>query len=119
MAESKGSANGSESSFAKIEKVVSSSLRSLPTETGDGTYVKGSTMTGLAKDLGHFGLKDVETLAEVAKNAVTGDPVDDREYIMERVIQVCLSRLAFDGSKCSYFDSLPLDYLQLPEMARN
>lgn len=84
-----GSANGKPNPLSQMEQVVSASLRPLPTETGDGTYVKGEAMTGFAKDIGHFGPKDVETLAEVAKSAVTGAPVNDREYIMERVIQVC------------------------------
>lgn len=83
------SATGKPNPLSQIAQVVSASLRPLPTETGDGTYVKGDTMTRFAKDLGHFGPKDVETLAEVAKSAVTGDALNDREYIMERVIQVC------------------------------
>lgn len=82
--------NGSESKIAQIEQVVAASLRPLPTETGDGTYVKQNTTTGIAKDLGHFHLKDVKTLVEVAKDAVTGEPWEDRDYIMERVIQVCV-----------------------------
>ncbi|KAJ5815526.1 hypothetical protein N7474_007303, partial [Penicillium riverlandense] len=80
--------NGLGSKISQIEQVVSASLKPLPTEMGDGTYVKESTTTGLAKDLGHIDLKDVKTLAEVAKSAVTGDPVNDREYIMERIIQL-------------------------------
>lgn len=83
-----GSANREGKRFSQIKQIVSASLRRLPTETGDGTYVKGNTMTGFAKDLGHFGSEDLETLAEVAKSAVTGAPVNDREYTMERVIQV-------------------------------
>ncbi|KAJ5160844.1 Psi-producing oxygenase A [Penicillium canariense] len=88
MVEQNNPANGGENPIAQIEQVVKASLRPLPTETGDGTYVKGSTTTGLAKDLSHVELKDVKTLAEVAKNAITGDPVNDREYIMERVVQL-------------------------------
>lgn len=83
-----GLANGGGSSLAQVEQVVKASLRSLPAETGDGTYVKYNTTTGLGQDLSHVDLKDVKTLAEVAKSAITGDPVNDREYIMERVIQV-------------------------------
>lgn len=60
----------------------------MPTETGDGTYVKKSQSTGVAKDLTHIDLNDVKTMVDVTKDGVTGQPVDDREYIMERVIQV-------------------------------
>ncbi|KAJ5662754.1 Psi-producing oxygenase A [Penicillium macrosclerotiorum] len=80
--------NGNGNPLAQVEKVVAASLRPLPTETGDGTYIKSNTTTGLAQDLGHFDLKDVKTLAEVAKSSITGDPVNDRQYIMERVIQL-------------------------------
>lgn len=80
----------SSSKIAQVEQVVSAALRPLPTQTGDGSYVQEPTVTGLAKDLLHFDLKDAKTLAEVAKTAVTGEAVNDRDYIMERVIQVCI-----------------------------
>jgi len=86
----KKSVNGNENPIAQIGGVIAASLRSLPTETGDGTYVKESTTTGIAKDVGHVDIKDLETMAVIAKDAITGDAVNDREYIMERVIQVCL-----------------------------
>ncbi|KAJ5102586.1 Psi-producing oxygenase A [Penicillium argentinense] len=80
--------NGDGNPIKKIEKVVEASLRPLPTETGDGTYVLNKKATGLAKDLGHIDLKDMKTLVDVAKSAVTGEPVNDRDYVMERVIQL-------------------------------
>jgi linoleate 8R-lipoxygenase/9,12-octadecadienoate 8-hydroperoxide 8R-isomerase len=75
--------------IAQIEQVVAAALRPLPTQTGDGSYVQTPIVTGLAKDLLHFDLKDVKTLADAAKTAVTGEDINDRDYIMERVIQVC------------------------------
>lgn len=77
-----------EKSISQIEQVISSSLRPLPTETGDGSYIKNPKTTGLAKDITHIDLDDVKTLVEAVKTGATGEPVDDREYIMERVIQV-------------------------------
>lgn len=74
--------------IAQVEQVVTAALRPLPTQTGDGSYVQTPNVTGLAKDLLHFDLKDAKTLAEVAKTAVTGEAMNDRDYIMERVIQV-------------------------------
>lgn len=82
--------SGSGSFLSRAETALEASLRPLPKETGDGTYVNGNTTTGLAKDLSHVDLKDVKTMAEVAKSAISGDPVNDKEYIMERVIQVSL-----------------------------
>ncbi|KAL4872959.1 Psi-producing oxygenase A [Aspergillus spectabilis] len=73
---------------SKIENAVSASLRPLPTETGNGTYITEPTQTGLVTDLGHVDLKDIRTLADVIKNAATGEPVNDKQYIMERVIQL-------------------------------
>ena len=80
--------SGISKSISQIEKVITSSFRSMPTETGDGTYVKKSQSTGLAKDLTHIDLSDVKTMVDVTKAGATGQPMDDREYIMERVIQV-------------------------------
>ncbi|KAJ5777550.1 Psi-producing oxygenase A [Penicillium odoratum] len=81
-------ANGIGTKISQIEQVIASSLRPLPKETGDGTYIKGATTTGVAKDLGNISLKEVKAIVEVAKDAVTGEPWKDREYIMERVIQL-------------------------------
>lgn len=83
-------ANGNGRLLSRVGDTLEASFRPLPTETGDGTYVNGDTSTGLSKDIGHFELKDAKTIADVAKSAISGDPVDDKEYIMERVIQVSL-----------------------------
>lgn len=80
--------NGIGSTISQLESAVSASLRPMPTETGDGTYIGDSSQTGLAKDLSHVDLGDVRTLVDVVKKAATGEPVDDKKYIMERVIQV-------------------------------
>lgn len=107
--------SNSSSKLAQIEQVVTAALRPLPTQTGDGSYVQEPTVTGLAKDLLHFDLKDAKTLAEVAKSAVTGEAVNDRDYIMERVIQVCVS------ARISYVLTLTLLQLAagLPSTSRN
>ncbi|KAF7720011.1 Psi-producing oxygenase A [Penicillium ucsense] len=80
--------NGDKTPMAQLEQVLKAALRPLPTETGDGTYVKDTKSTGLAKDLSHVDLVDIKTLADVAKNAITGETMNDRNYIMERVIQL-------------------------------
>ncbi|KAJ5669994.1 Psi-producing oxygenase A [Penicillium maclennaniae] len=71
-----------------LEQIVEASLRPLPTETGDGTYIKEEKSTGIIKDIPHLPIKDLEGLAVTAKSAITGDDVNDREYIMEQVIEV-------------------------------
>lgn len=84
----KGEKSKVEKSISQIEEVISASLRSMPTETGDGTYIKEPKTTGFAEDIPHLELDDVKTVVNVVKAGATGEPVDDREYIMERVIQV-------------------------------
>lgn len=84
----KSRTSGISKSIAQLEQVLSASFRSMPTETGDGTYVKKPQSTGLAKDLTHIDFSDAKTMVDVTKAGATGQPVDDREYIMERVIQV-------------------------------
>ncbi|KAJ5949253.1 Psi-producing oxygenase A [Penicillium verhagenii] len=81
-------ANGIGNKISQVEQVIASSLRPLPTETGDGTYIKEATTTGFLKDLGHINLKEVKGIVEVAKDAATGEPWNDRQYIMERVVQL-------------------------------
>jgi linoleate 8R-lipoxygenase/9,12-octadecadienoate 8-hydroperoxide 8R-isomerase len=76
-------------SFGQLQQVFHASSRPLPTQTGDGSYVKTPPKpTGLASDLPHVNLKEVEALVEIAKDAATGDPQNDKDYIMERVIEV-------------------------------
>ncbi|KAL4953119.1 Psi-producing oxygenase A [Aspergillus filifer] len=80
--------NGLGNTISQVENIVAASLRPLPTETGNGTYIAKPTQTGLIQDLPHVDLADVRTLVDVVKNAATGQPIDDNKYIMERVIQL-------------------------------
>lgn len=88
QANGKPDTNGFEETFSQIEQAVSASLRPLPTETGDGTYIKDKSPTGLIQDIRNIDLSDIGTIVDVIKNAASGSPIDDREHIMERVIQV-------------------------------
>ncbi|KAE8349730.1 heme peroxidase [Aspergillus coremiiformis] len=90
MAESQNASviNGLGKTVSQLEKIVSASLRPLPTDTGDGSYLTESNGTGIVKDLGRIDLNDVKTLVEITKNAATGEPFNDRQYIMERLIQL-------------------------------
>ncbi|PWY87652.1 heme peroxidase [Aspergillus heteromorphus CBS 117.55] len=80
--------NGIGNTVSQVEKLISASLRPLPTATGDGSYVTEPSQTGLVRDLKHVDLAEVKALIEFAKDAATGEPVNDRHYIMERVIQL-------------------------------
>ena len=78
-----------ESVFNSIANVVKASLRPLPTETGDGTYIEDETHSSLLKDLSTIDSRDALTVAEMLKEKVTREPTDDKKYHMERVITVC------------------------------
>ncbi|PGH27261.1 hypothetical protein AJ80_00971 [Polytolypa hystricis UAMH7299] len=81
-----------EKSISEMGQLIRASLRPLPTETGNGAYIqKEPTETGLLEDVGHVDLGDIKTLIEVTKESITGDLVDDKKYIMERVIQLASS----------------------------
>lgn len=109
------STNGKENPLSQLKQVIASSLRPLPKETGDGTYVSKDTVTGLSKDLGHFSVKDVEALADVVKSAVTGNAVNDRDYVMEQVIQVCCKRIYLEMA----FTQIKKLAAGLPSTSRN
>lgn len=77
-----------EKGVSDVSRAISASLRPLPVASGDGTYLPTMHTTGILDDLAHMKLGDAGTLAEVAKLAATGQPIDDKRYIMERIIQV-------------------------------
>jgi linoleate 8R-lipoxygenase / 9,12-octadecadienoate 8-hydroperoxide 8R-isomerase len=77
-------------SLSQLRKVIGASLRPLPSSTGDGTYVAESSTTGIVNDLPHINVDEVDDLIKATKSAATGDPTNDKEYIMERVIQACV-----------------------------
>ncbi|EFR03879.1 hypothetical protein MGYG_06878 [Nannizzia gypsea CBS 118893] len=74
-----------------VSKAISASLRPLPVTSGDGTYLPKAQTTGILDDLAHMKLGDAGTLAEAAKLAATGQLIDDKRYIMERIIQLAAS----------------------------
>ncbi|EDN03804.1 hypothetical protein HCAG_01669 [Histoplasma mississippiense (nom. inval.)] len=78
-----------EDGVLKLSQLIHSLLRPLPTQTGDGTYVDETPPEpSLIDDLNQVDIKDLETLADVIRNAATGAPVNDKDYIMERIIRL-------------------------------
>jgi linoleate 10R-lipoxygenase len=76
------------STFNDFAQVLHASQRPLPDRTGDGSYLAKEEPSGLLTDLRSLGFKDVKTLREVFQNKSKGQLVDDKTYIMERVIQL-------------------------------
>lgn len=78
--------------FSQFGEVANASLRPITPDSGTSSPLRGLTTgpTGLLQDIGTLDSKDVGTILELLKNAASGELVDDKRYIMERVIQVCL-----------------------------
>ncbi|MCJ1472027.1 hypothetical protein MMC13_000672 [Lambiella insularis] len=74
--------------FEDISGLIKASLRPLPKQTGDGSYITPPISTGLLQDLRKLSINDVETLIQTVKTGATGDPTNDKTYLMERIIQV-------------------------------
>ena len=77
-----------ESTFDALYSVIKASARPLPKATGDGTYVESPSHATLLQDLASLRIDDLRTAGDVARTATTSNPVDDRTYLMERVIKV-------------------------------
>lgn len=75
------------SAFADFAQVLHAAQRPLPTQSGDGSYLNKDEPSGLLADVRALGFKDLKTLREVMENKAKGELVDDKTYIMERVIQ--------------------------------
>ncbi|KAF2474572.1 putative fatty acid oxygenase PpoC [Lindgomyces ingoldianus] len=79
---------GVSSTFAQFAQIIHASHRPLPTQTGDGSYLNKEEPSGLLADIKKMGFKDVAALKEVIASKAKGELVDDKTYIMERVIQL-------------------------------
>lgn len=77
-----------EDALESARGLVKASLRPLPTQTGDGSYITPPQMTGLIKDLQKMGVEDAATLIDIAKTTISGDKINDKTYSMERVIKL-------------------------------
>ena len=79
------------STFEQYGQLIHGSRRPLPAQTGDGSYIKHGVPTGFFEDLKNLGFKDVNTLVGVMRSRLSGEPMDDKTYLMERTIQVSLA----------------------------
>ncbi|PGG98333.1 hypothetical protein AJ79_08900 [Helicocarpus griseus UAMH5409] len=107
-----------EKHISQIGQLINSSLRPLPTKTGDGSSIENEPPEPtLIDDLKEVGIKDIDTLLDVARNSATGEPINDKDYVMERVIQNILwPQIGVAGS--SYARTVPSKSIQpsvLPE----
>ncbi|KAA6414639.1 MAG: fatty acid oxygenase [Lasallia pustulata] len=78
--------------FASISGVIKAASRPLPTQTGDGTYITPPSTNGVFDDILHTRFKDWKTLLDAGLSEMTGGPVNDKTYLMERIVQCASSR---------------------------
>lgn len=84
-----------EGTFAKYAQLIHASRRPLPNQSGDGSYLREETKyTSTLSDLRTMGWKGISTLLAVRKHKKSGKLDNDREYIMERVINVCTTEIS-------------------------
>lgn len=77
-----------ESVFAQFANLIHASNRPPPSETGDGSYLKKDEPSGLFSDLKSMGLKDLNTVRRIMEQKASGEPQDDRQYLMEAIMQL-------------------------------
>ncbi|PGH07589.1 hypothetical protein AJ80_07978 [Polytolypa hystricis UAMH7299] len=74
--------------FAKYAQLIHASKRPLPTQSGDGSYLNPKGRSSKYKEMKSIGFKGVGTLLDVVKTKAKGELVDDKEYLMEKIIQL-------------------------------
>lgn len=78
-----------ESTFEKYSQIIHASQTPLPRQTGDSASLENDTTSGLFGDIKSFGFRDIGTLKDLIKSKASGELVDDKTMLMERIIQVC------------------------------
>lgn len=82
--------------FTQLAQLISAIRAPLPNQTGDGSnlVIKPDSPELIQKindtlsDLRHLRIADVDTLIKINNESHTAAPWDDKQYLMERLIQV-------------------------------
>ncbi|KAJ5551085.1 Cytochrome P450 [Penicillium sp. DV-2018c] len=74
--------------FEKYAQAIHASQEPLPNQTGDGTFLKHDKSSGLISDIKSLGFRDIGTVKDLVASKTSGELVDDKTYLMERVIQM-------------------------------
>lgn len=92
-----GMADKVRESLGAMSTLLSAMKAPLPTGTGDGSALPkerdetiASTLSTVIKDVSHLGFDSVEKVAKMTIMTKSGAYVDDKEYLMEHLISVCL-----------------------------
>ena len=90
-----------ESTFEKYSQVIHASQTPQPRQTGDSTFLEHDTTSGFFGDIKSLGFRDVNTLKDLIKSKASGELVDDKTMLMERIIQVCTQLQFFVLRACN------------------
>ncbi|KAL9107982.1 MAG: hypothetical protein Q9227_007197 [Pyrenula ochraceoflavens] len=89
--------------FKQLQNLVRASLRPIPTQTGDGSYVtENPPGTGVLSDLEHMKPEDYIAITQaIADDINSHHIIDDRKYPMEKVIKLAaeLPKSSENGKK--------------------
>lgn len=96
--------------FEKYAQAIHASQEPLPNQTSDGTYLKHDMSSGLINDIKALGFRDVNTVKDLIASKASGELVDDKTYLMERVIQM-VSDLPGNSKNRTELTSVFLDEL--------
>jgi linoleate 8R-lipoxygenase / 9,12-octadecadienoate 8-hydroperoxide 8R-isomerase len=85
-------------SFKQAAGLISHIRKPIPHGTGNGTDLdeEGERWNLIRKiegdlaDLSHLSIRDIKTLIEIQHQKMTGEPTDDKTYLMEGLIRVRL-----------------------------
>jgi hypothetical protein len=77
------------SAITQIGNAINASFRHVPTQTGDYTSLShGEAKSSVLSEVKYLSVRNVQTLKDMLVEGLEGGFVDDRTYIMERVIQL-------------------------------
>lgn len=74
--------------FESLVGVIKAAASPLPTQTGDGSYAQTTKSTGLLTDITKLHPSDIKTLVDLAKTGLTGAPIDDSTFLLERLVKL-------------------------------
>lgn len=74
--------------FEKYAQAIHASNEPLPNQTSDGAYLKHDKSSGLINDIKSLGFRDINTVKDLIASKTSGELVDDKTYLMERIIQM-------------------------------
>lgn len=77
-----------QSTFEQYAQLIHAAQRPLPVQSGNGAYLEKEEPSSVWADIKSLGLKDVRTIRNMMAEKAAGKPQDDREMLMEHVIQV-------------------------------